>query len=72
MIVILSDGMANDDNVKFNQYYKQLNMDIPIFSIMFEDAQEEQLNELARLPNGRIFDGRQNMLKAFQTVKGYN
>ena len=72
MIVILSDGMANDDNVKFNQYYKQLNMDIPIFSIMFGDAQEDQLNELAKLSNGRVFDGRQNMLKAFQTVKGYN
>lgn len=72
MIVILSDGMANDSEDLFINHYQSADLDIPIFSIMFASAQEDQLESLAKLSNGRVFDGRENMIKAFQTVKGYN
>ena len=49
-----------------------LGMDIPVFSIMFGDADETQLEELARLTNARVFDGRENLTEAFRSVKGYN
>lgn len=47
-------------------------MDIPIFGIMFGDAQEEDLEEIATMSKARVFDGRNDMIKAFQNVKGYN
>ena len=47
-------------------------MDVPVFSIMFGDAQESQLAELARYTNGRVFDGTEDLIGAFRSVKGYN
>ena len=44
----------------------------PVFSIMFGDADETQLEELARYTNARVFDGRENLTEAFRSVKGYN
>ena len=44
----------------------------PFFSIMFGDADETQLEELARYTNARVFDGRENLTEAFRSVKGYN
>ena len=39
---------------------------------LFGDADETQLEELARLTNARVFDGRENLTEAFRSVKGYN
>ena len=47
-------------------------MDVPVFSILFGDAEEEQLDELAQLTNARVFDGREDLIGAFRSVKGYN
>ena len=47
-------------------------MDIPVFSIMFGDAEESQLEELAQYTNGRVFDGTEDLIGAFRSVKGYN
>ena len=45
---------------------------MPVFSIMFGDADESQLEDLAELTNARVFDGRENLVGAFRSVKGYN
>ena len=47
-------------------------MDVPVFSIMFGDADPEQLEELAEATNARVFDGREDLIDAFRKVKGYN
>lgn len=74
MIVILSDGRANDEHLKDEvaSQYQALNLDIPIFSIQFGDADDNYLQELANLSNGRVFDGRSDLVSAFQSVRGYN
>lgn len=71
-IIVLSDGQATDNDSQLIEDYRNLNLDIPIFSIMFGDAYEDELQKLADLSNARIFDGRDNLIEAFQTVKGYN
>ena len=40
--------------------------------IMFGDADESQLEDLAELTNARVFDGREDLVGAFRSVKGYN
>ena len=48
------------------------NQDIPVFSIMFGDASDEQLNEMSELTRARTFDGKNNLVQAFKNAKGYN
>ena len=73
-IVVLSDGMANGsmDFDSLKESYQSLGYDVPIFSILFGDAREEDLKEIATMSKARVFDGRSDMIKAFQNVKGYN
>ena len=44
----------------------------PVFSIMFGSADPTQLEELAELTHARVFDGREDLIGAFRSVKGYN
>lgn len=71
-IIILSDGASSYDFDPFKKKYDDLGKDIPVFSIMFGDADETQLQELAEYTNARVFDGRKDLVNAFRSVKGYN
>ena len=56
----------------FMEHYREMGEDVPIVSIMFGDADPEQLDELAAATNARVFDGREDLIDAFRKVKGYN
>lgn len=73
-VILLTDGMSNGDYSfdDFADQYNQLNLDVPVFSIMFGDADSRQLEEIAEFTNARVFDGRHNLIEAFRKVKGYN
>ncbi len=73
-VILLTDGMSNSgmDYEEFEEFYLDSGVDVPVFSIMFGDAEEEQLEELADLSNARVFDGREDLIGAFRSVKGYN
>lgn len=73
-IVVLSDGEANGyltvdeaiDHLSASDY------DIPVFTILFGDANPDELEPLAAATNARVFDGRDDLVQAFKSVKGYN
>ena len=72
-IVLMTDGASNYNRLdELTRLYKQTGKDIPIFSIMFGEAEEEQLQDIADLTNAKIFDGKTNLLEAFKQVRGYN
>lgn len=71
-IVLLTDGRAGDSFRVFQHAYQEAGMDVPVFSIMFGDAQEDELADLAALTRGRVFDGRTDLIEAFRKVRGYN
>lgn len=72
-IIMMSDGMsATGMQEYFIEKYNSYGLDVPVFSIMFGSADDEQLNELAELTNARVFDGRSDLTAAFRSVKGYN
>ena len=50
----------------------ELHADVPVFSIMFGSADPTQLESLAELTHARVFDGREDLIGAFRSVKGYN
>ena len=72
-IILMTDGDGNIGTFKeLENTYHQINKDIPIYSITFGYANEEQLNKMASLSNGKVFDGKTNLTEAFKTVRGYN
>ena len=72
-VILMTDGYANvgyfDD---FKRFYKEKNSDTAVYSILFGSASESQLREIANLTNGKIFDGKKNLVEAFKEVRGYN
>ncbi len=73
-IALLTDGQSETGKLEeFKQRYESEGKGVPIFSIMFGDADSNQLNDLATLSNGKVFDGRNGDLSGiFREVKGYN
>lgn len=72
-IILMTDGVSNMGTYQ-NLYkvYKKMNKQIPIYSITFGSAYEDELQEIADLTNAKVFDGKTDLLKAFKEVRGYN
>lgn len=72
-IIAMTDGMINVGRfTQLSKYYKDLNKEIPVYSITFGSAEEDELQEIANLTNAKVFDGKTDLLKAFKEVRGYN
>ena len=71
-IILMTDGRSNYNCSNFEEVWSQYGEEIPIFSITFGDADPSQLEELAQISGGRVFDGTQDLTAAFRSVKGYN
>ena len=70
----MTDGKSNGSMTvqDFAYTYQEIQSKVPVFSIMFGDAQEKELRQLADMTNARDFDGTENLMEAFKSVKGYN
>ena len=72
-VILMTDGASNNGSFKeLKNYYENTNKTVPIYSITFGDSSERQLKEIADLTNGKIFDGKQGLKKAFKEVRSYN
>lgn len=79
-IILMTDGLSSDGGKdQFTDDYQAFatgvggGAGVPIFSIMFGDADSSQLDDLAALSNGKVFDGRKgNLADVFLEVKAYN
>jgi Ca-activated chloride channel family protein len=73
-VILMTDGKSNDGSfTQLRGRWQQLQLrDVPVHAILFGDASREQLTEITTLTAGRIFDGRQSLVQAFRTAKGYN
>ena len=72
-VILMTDGVGNIGTFnELSNTYRSLNKEIPIFSITFGEAEEDQLEKMATLSNGKVFDGKSDLVKAFKTVRGYN
>ena len=72
-VILMTDGEGNTGTFnEYKAYYNNLKTKIPVYAIMFGSAQRWQLEEITDLANGKVFDGRTNLLNAFKEVRGYN
>lgn len=73
-VIVMSDGMSEGSLAQFNATLQGTGMgkDVPVFTILFGEAQPEQMKALAEAMSGRMFDGRVDVVQAFREAKGYN
>jgi len=73
-IILMTDGESNTGKnyEDLELEWKKNGRDVPIFLIKFGDASDKQLEQIADLTNGAVFDGRKDLISAFRKVKGYN
>jgi Ca-activated chloride channel family protein len=76
-IVLMTDG-ENTTGAKakdFDGFYRQLpatQREIPVFPILFGDSDKAELQHIAELTGGRLFDAQQGSLDgAFEEIRGY-
>ena len=73
-IVLLTDGRSssgtNLDDLKTSVASTGMS-NVPIFGITFGDASHDQLQEIADLTHGIVFDGNTNLAATFRTVRGF-
>ncbi len=74
-IILLTDGESNTgasfDDVQQHRQQTVLT-DVPVFSIQFGEASPEQLKRLSSETQGKLFDGKSDLSRAFRDAKGYN
>ena len=72
-VILMTDGLSNRGSYyDLEKYYKNNKLDIPIYSITFGSSDEDELERVAKLTNGKVFDGKNGLLKAFTEVRSYN
>lgn len=72
-IVLMTDGVGNAGSYsEMQSAINQAKNKIPVYSITFGSADYEQLEKIANLTSGKVFDGKTNLLEAFKLVRGYN
>jgi Ca-activated chloride channel family protein len=73
-VVLMTDGESNTGRTLADarEAWQAAGIDVPVFSIMFGNASKRQLDALASFTRGRVFDGREDLVGAFRSVKGYN
>lgn len=76
-LVLLTDGQNNNglDAAQFTQWYQSLppaQQGIRIFAVQFGEARADELEALARLTGGRVFNAtRTPLAQVFKEIRGY-
>jgi Ca-activated chloride channel family protein len=72
-VILMTDGEDNgDQQAVLDTYLNNNENDIPIFVITFASANENEVRPMVERTFGRVFDGRDDLIGAFRTAKGYN
>jgi Ca-activated chloride channel family protein len=69
-VILMTDGRSTGSFDEFKRAWDRT--PVPVFTIMFGDADPAQLERIAATTRARSFDGRSNLVNAFREAKGYN
>lgn len=71
-VVLMTDGLSAGDIQQFAKVHQKNTQTIGVYSITFGDADTQQLERVAALTGGKVFNGKTDLAEAFRTVRGYN
>jgi Ca-activated chloride channel homolog len=73
-VVLLTDGVSANGKT-YGDLHSVISREsvaaVPVFAITFGDASMDQLQPIADLTHGIVFDGRANLAATFRTVRGF-
>lgn len=74
-IVLMTDG-ENTGGMDFAEFRRRFDgyarLGVPVFPVLFGEAEEKEMKELADLTGGRSFDARaQSLQEVFREIRGY-
>jgi Ca-activated chloride channel homolog len=75
-VVVMTDG-KNENGIseqEFTTWYEgqsEARRGIPVFGLLFGKAEKAQLEHIAQLTGGRVFDARNALKAAFKEIRGY-
>ncbi|MBR4262154.1 MAG: VWA domain-containing protein [Bacilli bacterium] len=73
VVILMTDGQSNQGSYyNLENFYKNNNIKAPIYSITFGQADESELNEIADLTNGKVFNGKSGLKEAFKEVRSFS
>lgn len=72
-VILMTDGYSNTGSYRdLEKYYRSKKLNIPIYSITFGSSNDSQLENIAKLTNGKVFDGKSGLKEAFTEVRSYS
>ena len=73
-IVLMTDGRSREGSFDdLEEQIAQWSPDmIPVYGILFGDASDDQLDEIAEATSGRVFDGRDDLVGALRDARANN
>ncbi len=71
-VILMTDGESNRGSYEDLRFAYNKHPNIPVYSIMFGEANEYELDKIASLTNAKVFDGRTSLIRAFKEVRSYN
>lgn len=75
-VLIMTDGQSQGDagvlEAAEARARATLDRDVPVFGVLFGEADRRQLETIAARTRGRVFDGRSDLEAAFRASRGYN
>ncbi|MBE3595043.1 MAG: VWA domain-containing protein [Candidatus Carbobacillus altaicus] len=78
-IVLLTDGEHNsgismkDFKKQYADFVQRTNRKVPIYTILYGEASSQELEDIADISGGKMFDGKKEPLQQiFKEVRGYN
>lgn len=69
-IILMTDGKSEGSFDDFKREWEK--NPVPVFTIMFGEADPKQLERISKLTRARSFDGRKDLVSAFREARGYN
>lgn len=73
-IILLTDGEPDDDIDTFKEALSEVksHRTIPVFPILFGEANKNVLEGLSKATEGKLFNGQKDLEKAMRTARGFN
>jgi Ca-activated chloride channel family protein len=75
-ILVMTDGRSQGSAQALEaaeaEARQALDRDVPVFGVLFGEADRRQLDAVAATTRGRVFDGRRDLEAAFRASRGYN
>jgi Ca-activated chloride channel homolog len=71
-LIIMTDGRSEGSLSDFEAEWRRNGAGVPVFGVTFGDADRSQLETIATMTGGRVFNGTKDLSGAFRATRGYN